>query len=344
MGVKIREVDVRREADVLLPLLRENLPEHGDERQFRWLYFDNPYGTARAWLAEDETTGTTIGSAAAFPRLMRVDGKDAICWNLGDFAIAKNHRSLGPAIALQRACLSEVLSGEVAFAYDHPSATMMAVYRWLKIGGTGKVIRFAKLRRVDDLVTRRLGKGPVSRIATVAGNAVLRMLDGFLGGRSNVERHDDAFGDEFAELEQRVGGSYRVVGARTPEYLNWRYRANPTQRYVLLTLREAGRLTGYTVVRQSGSNATVVDLYGEPEGSVTEKLIGGTLAMLRRTETRAVSVPLLETSPLIAVLRRRGYVARESAHFVVSTRPGGAFSGIVDEPENWYHTDGDRDV
>lgn len=346
MGVRVREIDVGRESDVLLPVLRENLPGHEDDRQFRWLYLDNPYGKARAWLAFDEADGSAVGAAAAFPRLMRVDDEDVLCWNLGDFAIAPDRRSLGPAVALQRACLRDVLDGRVPFAYDHPSCNMMAVYRWLKIAETGSAVRHARLLKADDLVERRLGVGRGSRLVAWVGNAVLAMTDlrPHASAAHRVRPLEDAFGPEFADLERRVRGRHRVFGARTPEYLNWRYRAIPDRRHDVLVAEREGSLAGYLVLRRYSRSASIVDLFGEPEPTVAASLVRAVLDTLRGTDVQTLSFPVLETSPLVPLLRRWAFRPRERANFVVSTRPGSPLAGIVADPLNWFHTDGDRDV
>ena len=84
-----------------------SLPRHGGQAHWDWLYVHNPDGPARAWLAEDDG-GEAVGVAAAFPRRVWIEGREHTCWNLGDFAIRPDHRSLGPAVRLQRAAVAAV--------------------------------------------------------------------------------------------------------------------------------------------------------------------------------------------------------------------------------------------
>ena len=94
MAVRVHEVDVAAERGTLLDLLESNLSDYGGPPHFDWLYLGNPWGKARAWIAEDERTGDPVGVAAAFPRRLHLKGREQLCWNLGDFAIRAGHRHL----------------------------------------------------------------------------------------------------------------------------------------------------------------------------------------------------------------------------------------------------------
>ena len=95
------------------------------------------------------TSGEPVGVASAYPRLMEVEGKQLTCWNLGEFAVSASYRTLGPALRLQRTCLGPVLEGSVAFSYDNPNESFLAVYRRMGIPVTGHVARYLKPLRVD---------------------------------------------------------------------------------------------------------------------------------------------------------------------------------------------------
>src|SRR5581483_5394675 len=99
MGIRLREADLSADGDVLVELARANLGQT-DARRFQWLYRDNPFGPASAWLACDEAD-TPIGMCAVFPRRAYVAGHEVLGCVLGDFCVSQGYRSLGPAIHLQ---------------------------------------------------------------------------------------------------------------------------------------------------------------------------------------------------------------------------------------------------
>src|SRR6266851_6306435 len=101
MGITIRDADLKADREEIIRFVHENLTPNSDGRRFDWLYLENPYGHARAWMAVDEL-GRTVGQAAAFPRHFSIGGSPHRVWVLGDFCVARGYRSLGPALQLQR--------------------------------------------------------------------------------------------------------------------------------------------------------------------------------------------------------------------------------------------------
>jgi hypothetical protein len=342
----VKEVDIDERREDLLPFMRGHLPAHDTDEHFEWLYRSNPFGKARAWIATEESDDGIVGAAAAFPRRMIVQGRELTGWNLGDFAIGRHHRSLGPALQLQRACLEPVLCGEIPFAYDHPSCNMMAIYRWMKIPATGKVVRYALPLRVDDKVRSLIGDRLVSRAVSKVGNVLLELRRGARdkGSPFVVRTLDERFDERATELQGRLAREYTVSGARTAEYLNWRYLDNPHRRYEALMVEDDGRLRGYALFCRDGDMAFLADLFAEPDPTVQDALLAGVIRSLGDGPVQTLSAPVLEAAPLRPLLQRWGFQARESATFVVCTQSGGPLDGVVTQATNWFHTNGDRDV
>jgi len=343
--MKVREADLRADRQVLIDLLRENLPQHGGAAHFDWLYLQNPAGEAKAWLAEDPASGDAIGVAAAFPRRMYVRGELVSCWNLGDFAIRKRHRSLGPAVALQRACLREVTEGRVAFAYDHPASNMMAIYRRLGIEATGNVVRFAKPLRLDDRIKAPAVVKPVANGVAAIGTLLLRTLDMGRARAASASRVStgERVDERFDELDRRTCREARVRGSRDADYLKWRYLKSPNQRFEVLTVTQDETLTGYVVFYQSGNNGVIADLLADGRQGV-DALVAGAVELARQRDLRTLSIPLLEGSSLARRVGEWGFRAREKAVFVVTTAKPGRWDGVVTRAGDWHVTDGDRDV
>jgi hypothetical protein len=346
VNIVVREADIDGDRRVLIDFLYDNLTENSDGRRFDWLYRDNPYGSARAWIMIDNKSKTVIGMAAAFPRLVQVLGQDIICWNMGDFAINKRFRSLGPAILLQRACLTPIQEGAIHFCYDHPSKSMMAIYKRMGILASGEVIRFSKPLIVDRQVSAVVKKGALARGIRALGNAFLALKDyrRQVYGGYEIALLDGRFNEEFTKLNDRVLGHFKVCGRRTSEYLNWRYLDNPLSRYEVITLRNGGELMAYAIFIQDEHDAVLLDLFGEQEENIMETLLRTVFHVLRARKICTLSAPVLDLSPLIPILKRTGFYARECSPWIVYTRPGGSLEAVVTEGKNWFLMHGDRDV
>ena len=102
MNIQIREADLKRDGVRIADALSKYLTPLADLQRFDWLYNRNPNGKARAWVGLIE--GDVVATAAVFPRRAYFNKSEIIAWVLGDFCVSDRHRSLGPAVALQRAC------------------------------------------------------------------------------------------------------------------------------------------------------------------------------------------------------------------------------------------------
>ena len=149
MIVKVRPGDIEGDRDTAIRLLRRHVNPAYDRKRFEWLYQAGPAGQGRLWMAEDASTGETVGMAGAFPRRMVTERGPITAWLLGDFCVAETHRALGPALQLQRACLDDLAADGVPFCYDFPSRTMEAIYRRLRIAPSLQFRRLVRPVRIS---------------------------------------------------------------------------------------------------------------------------------------------------------------------------------------------------
>jgi GNAT superfamily N-acetyltransferase len=343
VALTIRVADLGADRELLIDTLRRHLTPLSDAARFEWLYRASPYGPAVAWIAVDDGRGETVGVASAFPRRAVRDGKDERCWVLGDFCIHAQYRTLGPALALNRACLAGVDQGTVAFCYDFPSDRMMAVYRRLGIQPFGKMIRFAKVLRWGQKLRDAV---PVPGIRTGLGIlgdiADLRPAHRPTPPQGTTVALEDKDCDEaFDDLDRANRERFRLYLARSAAYLNWRYRANPLGRYEILAARRGGELLGYAAFTQTGPDALLADLFAR-EDRTTKLLLDELTALLRARDAVTLSVPALSSHPLIPHLLRSGFRPRETSPVILHRRPEPGATEDLDCGD-WPLLYGDRD-
>lgn len=341
MPESIRTADLERDRAELIPFFRENLLLKYDAERFDWLYVQNPIGRARAWLAMDEEH-RIIGTSAAFPRCVSVAGSVRRAWVLGDFCIAKQYRSLGLAIRLQRETLQGLTADPTDLWYDFPSRVMMSVYMRLGIRQLGKQIRFVKLLRADDKVQKLTKSKTVAMAISHFANIALDFQ------RSPVSSGDiefsllqGPFGKEFDSIHNDTD-PHTVVGSRSADYLNWRYCNNPLRRYLVVVARKQGEILGYAVVENDSLHPIVADI----RCTNSKKLVIGLLAyiekVLRKQNAYSISLCVLENCHLIPYLSQAGLVAREDAPVFGDSNPTKDISGSHDS-RAWMLFYGDRD-
>jgi|SRR5580658_379430 hypothetical protein len=340
MSIGVRSANLRTDEQLIIDFLAENHTADSTQERFNWLYRCGPAGEAQAWIAVDSETHATIGVAAAFPRRVYVRGKDELAWVLGDFCIAPGHRSLGPAIQLQRACLAGLDSGRGAIYYDFPSEAMTAIYRRLDITETSPMVRLAKPLRVDKKVRSVVRQPHLARVLASVANIGLAFHNGglHLPPGLGISLQQSACGSEFTLLGQKLGSAAGACVQRSAEYLNWRYREHPLRQHQIFTLHRGNLLVGYAVVSVEGAQLNLVDLFGEQE--TIPALVRSVISIAQQRKLETVTVGILASHPWARMFCDLGFYEREKCTVVIGQQ-GPAVS--TQKGDCWFLTNGDRE-
>jgi hypothetical protein len=336
MTVTIRDADLKRDRNELIRFLSENLSAAPNAARFDWLYLENPYGRARAWMALNDS-GETVGVAAAFPRHFSVAGKATQVWVLGDFCIAPQYRTLGPAVSLQRASLESLGTSEAVVCYDFPSQNMLSIYRRLGIPTLGQHIRYAKVLRSEEKVRKYVRNTMLAGPLIQIGNWTLAR-----GLLSHSHSHDitfslqeNEFGEEFDVIDSAAASHHAVRGLRNAQYLNWRYIRHPLKSYCVVTARRKSKLVGYAVVEAGGPHAMLADVRTTDAENTVPGLLAHAETVARNMGAQSINASAFESCYLVAYLRSARFHPRESAAVVACTS--------IQDSGDWLLFDGDRD-
>lgn len=337
MAVRVQPVDLNTEQDELLGVLERNLTDLPHRRRFKWLYTDHPLGPAWAWLARDGATGEAVGVASVFRRAMWVGGRVELCGQVGDFAIDPGHRSLGPALMLQRATFEPVEAGSLALCYDCPPHERgMSTFRRLGKSASATMTRYARLIRTDGQLEKRLG-GKARWLAPL-GNALVD-LGHWRWRRSpglEIAVHHGRFGEEFSALDRRVAGGDGIRARRAAEDMNWRYRDDPLGEYHVLVACRKGEVVGHIVLTVSGRAAFVVDLFGALGPEDAADLLDSGARLARNAGVESVHALISSGDPLSATLRRCGFRPRSTGPLVVAhAAVGGGPQALLERGARW---------
>jgi GNAT superfamily N-acetyltransferase len=321
MALTVRSLDLTTDRDRLIGYLREHLPAASDPARFEWLYLGNPWGQARAWMVSDDSAGQIVGMGAAFPRWIWAGENRRRAWILGDFTVAPQFRSLGPALLLQRTCLSAVTHGADTLCVDFPSKGMLAVYRRLGIAPAGRLVRCIKLLKVDSKVRKLIPFEPIADGIAAFVNRGLRLRDLTRPTSSYMQLwlHEGEFGEEFTTLDSQTVRGNRVRATRTAEYLNWRYRQNPLRQYWTVTARRDAGLQGYVTFEDRRTEWVIADCAAENEDAVIPAILTYITHLAQRMGIETLCASAIEESSLSRHLKRAGFWARESSSFVAYT-------------------------
>jgi hypothetical protein len=321
MTVKARPADLEVEREALLGLLERNLPDLAHRRRFDWLYRANPAGRAWSWFVYDEGTKEIVGVASVFPRDFWIGGRIERGGQVGDFAVDATHRSLGPAVLLQRATFQPVDRGALAFCYDCPPHDQgMATFRRLGMEATCRTHQFARPLRAERHVEKRLGRGAFAAAVTGLANGLLWARTARRHAEPGVEivEHTGRFDDEFSRLDREVGGPEIVRSRRGAEDLNWRYRDDPLHQYRVLTARRRGELLAFVVFSTAGDDAVIVDLFGRLSGGLAVALLDAAAAVIRSAGVQTLRMTVGEDAAGREAMGRAGFRPRGQGPRIVA--------------------------
>ncbi len=321
--ISVRPVDHNSETQKLLSILQANLPHLPHAQRFDWLYRGNPDGQASSWFAYEGMPDHVVGMTSLFPRSMWVGGEVKLCGQVGDFAISPSHRSLGPAVLLQRATFCPVDQKELAFCYDcPPHEAGMSTFRRLGIPANCMIDRYALPLRVDRLLRKQLGAA--AALPAAACNLLLRIhRQSFLKPRIKgleVSELTGAFGEEFSQLDALIRNKNVIRGRRTAALLNWRYRTDPLHQYRVFTTRRQGELIAFAIVCATSEIVTIVDIFGTQIQESAILLLAAIVESFKGAQ-QTVEAHLAPGSELIGHLLKMGFRLRsQSAQVDASAR------------------------
>ena len=251
----------------ILKLWERNHPDLAPilPKRFTWIYENNPYRTPKTWLLRYNRTGELVGAASLIPRRMYVDGEPAKGGIAADLVLDKKHRTLGPAIMLERAVVEECEKGEVDLIYGFSPPAASAPQLKAGFRSIGKLVRMVRPLRTKPIIEKQLGKIPAA-IFSPFFDVGLKIFDFFRGLTERTENLSveflSCFDERFDDLWGRILKRGRVIGERTASYLNWRYCESPYGPYKILAFLGKNKcLRGYLVYSEDKYTAFVRDTY-----------------------------------------------------------------------------------
>jgi Acetyltransferase (GNAT) domain len=315
----IRPVSLTNDRAELIDILTRNFGP-GQDIRFDWRHLDNPVGEAWGWFAYEQDQKNVVATVSVFPRRMFVDGKLVVCGQVGAFAVDPSHRSLGPAVLVQRTTFEPVDSGALAFCYDCPPHDRgMSTFVRLGMQPNCEVTRYALPLRSDEFLEKRLGRGAWTRPLAGAANAVLALRTG-ARKRNNVEISalHEPFGEDFSDLDARVGSRGLIRASRSAELLNWRYRQNPGSGTEVLVARRSGELMGFLSFWVSEGGAYIVDLFGLQLADTAPALLDAAIEICKRQRIASLHGYCSSESELRPLFLSLGFRPRERDARVVA--------------------------
>jgi hypothetical protein len=330
----------------ILDVWMRNRP-HFSEQRYDWIYGDRSRESAM-WLLR-AADGATAGASALIHRQIREGGALYPFGQAVDLVVDAAHRTVGPALALQRAVTGSCASLGLSGIYAFPNARSEAVMLRSGYTSLGAIDRFTKPLRSAYKIDEVLPTPLLARTASFLVDAALRMVPTDWAHRRRAGSQGatvDAFGEAFDQLWSAscLPDGLRL-GERDARYLTWRFRGFPQKDYRIFVVRsEEGPILGYAVWYVSKGIANIADLFALDQGAMSDFLTVF-VPHVRREPVHALSFAFLGPAWLGSILASFGFFHRhEDAKIIVFVPPGGEHTDRFTSRNGWYLTEADRDV
>ncbi len=342
MSYTISPSDAASARQAILDLWQRNLPEASAGR-YPWLY---ETGLATGFLLRS-AQGGAVGAAGLMRRNFHAFGRPLKAGQAIDLNVDQEHRTIGPALGLQRAVLAAVASGEIDLAYSFPNRQSEPVLRrtgYRPLGDLQRWVKVLSCRAVFDRWgwPRWLARGAARLLDPILprkwSEVFYRRPPGI--GLIRVE----SFDARFDRLWQSATRQFPILGERSSAYLNWRFSQCPDQQYRAMGLTDpSGELLGYVVYGRRGETVYVADLL-VADARYLDPLLAEFLQLARREKAEVVVVLYIGNPAVCKALARFGFRQRPSGRKAMVYEKGDRTHFAVLQPDDWHLTGADIDT
>lgn len=349
MTYTVRDVDIHAQKDLLLKILKLNRKkdDYPFEKRYDWLYFDNPYGKAKAWIIWDDKNNYPAGFTAVYPRKMLVKGKEYLCWNCGDFSIEKKYRTLGIALKLRKEAKKYIDQKKVPFLYAHPNNKMVHIH--LRSGHNR--IAYMKRYAFPLRLSKQLKKIPFGEFAgsviDPVFTTILKIKNRPSGNAENFAKSEMSFNTEYKNLCTEINKKYPVIGLRDQNYLTWKYKNHPIIEWNLFNFRIGDELKGYIIYFNENGVITLLEIVSLPEKDIQINMLKSFIhfIMTKDKSVQVLTTHQQEFNPIVASLVEIGFKYRDDAtNSAIAYSADPELADTIHNGKDWFMNAGDRDA
>ena len=309
--------------------------------KYDWFYLGSEAGCPVVSLLRHEETGRRVGIAAAGPRRAFWNGRDVRIGVLVDLAVLPEHRSLYPALLLQRS-LQQSVPGDLAALYGFPNPRAVPVFTRVGYTKTLDFRRFVRVLRSGDYLRRHF-PGWLAGLVAWPIDMAMTLVDFLRSPRTKGLKAAWSIAvnprvDDLWAMAPRGNGPILV---RDASFLRWRFDRMPgmSVRYLNVVAAD-GRLTAWFACEEDGVTLMVRDFWTSAgHDGINPSIVMLLLREARRSAYSAVWLEFGGSERIVQVFEAAGFAERDRRPFFSYIDPE---STPVCDAE-WYVTSADED-
>jgi len=336
--------------DVVHKLWKENLSQYFENR-LNWLDNENPYGQAKIFLAIFNDTEEIIGSGSSFPRKMFINGRDAIQGVAVDFNVKQDHRTVKPAVKIQRAVAEGVKEAEYDYIFVFPNQASKGVFIRVGYKVLGLSKNYAKVLRSENKLINFVKISFIAKIAGFFLDRVLWVMDArfSLTKPRNLKVEILKSCDErFDKLWESAKTNYDIIGERSSTFLDWRYSKFKGQQYLFFCLFDKTKknLNGYITYSINSNIARIEDIFAESINDTMVFLLLEFSKQMRKQKVDSISFAYLGNDRFLTFIKKLNFVERPGVRpcmlLLNKNYPQESRKTLLDK-NKWFVFDGEMD-
>ena len=343
-------VDTEDEKQAILDLTKKTFGDVdiASSVYFDWQYRDSPHGKAIVLLSHDnDSNDMLVGTHTLIPLKLIVDGEiiiSSLCCNV---QIHPNYRKKHIFSNLLLSVPDSALAHNVHSFFGIPNDNSFKAFI---NEGSIEITRLPLL--IKPLKLSKYFGFPVKQILKPF-DIFWKNTDAF----SDIEELDGNFDDSFENLAKKTSKRVSVMNSRTKEFLNWRYKNHPTQKYQIFTLKENNKLIGYIITKihyiEKKKIGVILDYMVDSDYRDEKKLKNLIHKSISNFWDNDVSIVIATSRNGLLenrLLRSCGFFTPPSflkpvsLHFIVHTFNDNMKHAKLKKFDNWFFVFGDYDV
>ncbi len=308
-GYRVEDGDIARDGDAAIAVWRASLRNsEGRAAKFEWFYRAAPDG-AQLQVLRPGPGQEIVGTAGVGWRRMRVGERALRGGLLADMAVLAGHRTLGPAMQLQRAASERALAvGDLVYGF--PNANAVPVVKRLGYIHVGDMVLYVRALRHAPYLERRLPRA----LARVLGSAV----DGAFAIRDLLRNaHRGRLRADWSRMPDELPHPPRshagvLEGVRDKAVLEWRFAHSPLAAFRFLHLRQRADAppVAWFVCHRDGDVLRIAD-FGFAAGAAVPHCVARLAQAALAEGCSSLAVECCLPEPERAALLRSGFRARQ---------------------------------
>jgi len=344
------KADLNNDKQIILKFWRQN---HGDSLDYKysWLYENNPAGKAHIWLLKDLDSNEVVGMTGLYPRKFSVKGVQYIAGIVGDFFVHKHHRSLGPAIKLQKCVVAGIKEGLVDFAYGYPNRLADPVMKRVGFEIIGNLSRFVKIIKTKEQFKKRKFNKTIAAIISPAVDFLLKVKskkNRYTGNNSFVTRVVNTVDNQFDELWKERKCDHEIYGKRNKEYIDWKISNKPNNKNKIFIISdsEKNKILGYFVYSITDKAIEICDFILPKERTTQMFLVRNFVQHAEKSGAESLSIIALNNAYTKTKLNQLGFSLRKNTRNVLvlySDEMRDVYPQITDK-DSWLLLLGDEEA